>query len=310
MFLHFYFSIAVRSAPCSTSSASASSARRGERVGRRRRLLPRLHALRDQPAPRRAPAGDRAGAGRAARAAASSRPRPGVTLADGAGRCSLGSRRWRAWSATCGPAGWAACDQLLRLGRGHLDPAGGGHADPRVPQLRLDLRLFELAGPDPVDPDVEIFIEGASTASGGRAVECTTCCTSPTSSCCRPGTGWPTTPRSRWPSCATSTGWTTTSPAGRAGRSCWTPAPRPATRPRSPSRPTTTRRRSRSWPRASGSPCCPGWAPRCSRPGCGWCRSSIRCRGAGSMLRARDAVREHPAVVRVVELLQEAAGES
>jgi hypothetical protein len=28
------------------------------------------------------------------------------------------------------------------------------------------------------------------------------------------------------------------------------------------------------------------------------------------MLRARDAVREHPAVVRVVELLQDAAGQS
>jgi DNA-binding transcriptional LysR family regulator len=39
------------------------------------------------------------------------------------------------------------------------------------PQLRLDLRLFELAGPDPVDPDVEIFIEGASTGSGGRVIE-------------------------------------------------------------------------------------------------------------------------------------------
>ena len=39
------------------------------------------------------------------------------------------------------------------------------------PQLRLDLRLFELAGEAPVDPDVEIFIEGASTGSGGRVIE-------------------------------------------------------------------------------------------------------------------------------------------
>ena len=39
------------------------------------------------------------------------------------------------------------------------------------PQLRLDLRLFELAGETPVDADVEIFIEGASTGSGGRVLE-------------------------------------------------------------------------------------------------------------------------------------------
>jgi len=39
------------------------------------------------------------------------------------------------------------------------------------PQLRLDLRLFELAGETPVDADVEIFIEGASTGTGGRVLE-------------------------------------------------------------------------------------------------------------------------------------------
>ena len=39
------------------------------------------------------------------------------------------------------------------------------------PQLRLDLRLFELAGETPIDADVEIFIEGASTGSGGRVLE-------------------------------------------------------------------------------------------------------------------------------------------
>ena len=40
------------------------------------------------------------------------------------------------------------------------------------PQLRLDLRLFELAGDDPVDPDVEIFVEGAvDRGAGGRVIE-------------------------------------------------------------------------------------------------------------------------------------------
>lgn len=39
------------------------------------------------------------------------------------------------------------------------------------PQLRLDLRLFELAGEEPVDADLEIFIEGASTGTGGRVTE-------------------------------------------------------------------------------------------------------------------------------------------
>ena len=39
------------------------------------------------------------------------------------------------------------------------------------PALRLDLRLFELAGEGPVDADVEIFVEGASTATGGQVSE-------------------------------------------------------------------------------------------------------------------------------------------
>lgn len=39
------------------------------------------------------------------------------------------------------------------------------------PQLRLDLRLFELAGDTPVDADLEIFVEGASAGAGGRVTE-------------------------------------------------------------------------------------------------------------------------------------------
>ena len=39
------------------------------------------------------------------------------------------------------------------------------------PQLRLDLRLFELAGDSPVDADVEIFIDGASRGTGGQVIE-------------------------------------------------------------------------------------------------------------------------------------------
>ena len=39
------------------------------------------------------------------------------------------------------------------------------------PQLRLDLRLFELAGDSPVDADVEIFVDGASRGTGGQVIE-------------------------------------------------------------------------------------------------------------------------------------------
>lgn len=39
------------------------------------------------------------------------------------------------------------------------------------PQLRLDLRLFELAGDSPVDADVEIFVDGSSRGTGGQVIE-------------------------------------------------------------------------------------------------------------------------------------------
>lgn len=40
-----------------------------------------------------------------------------------------------------------------------------------LPQLRLDLRLFELAADGPVDADLEIFVDGASRGTGGRVTE-------------------------------------------------------------------------------------------------------------------------------------------
>jgi len=61
-------------------------------------------------------------------------------------------------------SGRGAVGELFRLRRCRLDSAGGCGHRPRVPRLRLDLRLIELIGAILGHPDVEIAVDGAESS--------------------------------------------------------------------------------------------------------------------------------------------------
>ena len=212
MFLHYSSVRLYYGGHARHPAAARVPRRRGDRLGQRRGQLARLHPVRDQPAPDRPAAGDRAGPGGAARPrdrADRGRGRPGRRAGLVLRRVGGGGVDGR---GPAGRPGRHADDQLLRLGRGHLDPAGGGRAGPRVPPAAAGPAAVRAGRGQPGRRGRRDLRRGcvpgqrrAGDRAAARAVRGGAAGRAPAG---RSSGG------SRWPSCATSSGWTTTSPAG------------------------------------------------------------------------------------------------
>jgi DNA-binding transcriptional LysR family regulator len=96
----------------------------------------------------------------------------GVALADGLGSFFAGLAQVESMvgDLRAGRVGRLTISYFASAGATWIPPVVAALAR-EFPQLRLDLRLFELAGENPVDADVEIFVEGASRGGGGRVIE-------------------------------------------------------------------------------------------------------------------------------------------
>ena len=96
----------------------------------------------------------------------------GVALADGLGPffAGLAEVETMVGDLRAGRVGTLTISYFASAGATWIPPVVAALTR-EFPQLRLDLRLFELAGDNPVEADVEVFVDGASRGSGGQVIE-------------------------------------------------------------------------------------------------------------------------------------------